>query len=121
LLTVVDLAISVLPGLLADPRPSAGWSAGGPGNPGGEEHWGAGGGDPWGCGTEGRGMNRRAFLSILSGGLLAAPLAAGAQSAGKVPRIGYLSLFPRSDPWGQRGVDTFWRGLRDLGHVEVRP
>ena len=63
-------------------------------------------------------MNRRAFLSILSGGLLAAPLAAGAQSAGKVTRIGYLSLFPRSDPWGQRGVDTFRRGLRDLGHVE---
>jgi putative tryptophan/tyrosine transport system substrate-binding protein len=35
-----------------------------------------------------------------------------------MPRIGYLSLFSRSDPWGQRGVDAFRHGLRDLGYVE---
>ena len=36
-------------------------------------------------------MDRRAFLSIVTGGgLLAAPLAAEAQTAGKVYRIGYL-------------------------------
>ena len=33
---------------------------------------------------------RRAFLGTLTGGLLAAPRAAGAQQAAKVPRIGYL-------------------------------
>src|SRR5262252_8176466 len=35
-----------------------------------------------------------------------------------MPRIGYLSLFSRSDPWGQRGIDAFRHGLRDLGYVE---
>jgi hypothetical protein len=37
-----------------------------------------------------RTMNRRAFLRALSGSLIAAPLAAEAQSAGKVWRIGFL-------------------------------
>jgi hypothetical protein len=35
-------------------------------------------------------MNRRAFIGSLEGGLLAAPLVAEGQSAGKVYRIGYL-------------------------------
>ena len=35
-------------------------------------------------------MPRRAFLAITAGGLLAAPLAAEAQQAGKVYRIGVL-------------------------------
>ena len=63
-------------------------------------------------------MERRVFIGMLTGGLLAAPLAAEAQSVGKMPRIGYLSLFSRSDPWGQRGIDAFRHGLRDLGYVE---
>lgn len=62
-------------------------------------------------------MDRRTFLGTLAGSL-ATLFGAQAQSAGKVPQIGYLSLFPRSDSWGQRGVDTFRRGLRDLGYVE---
>jgi hypothetical protein len=33
-------------------------------------------------------MDRRMFLGIWASGLLAAPLAAEAQQAGKVPRIG---------------------------------
>ena len=55
-------------------------------------------------------MDRRAFLSTLTGGLLAAPLAAGAQQAGKVYRIGYLpfSTCPvppyEDDPVRQRSV-----------------
>jgi len=36
-------------------------------------------------------MDRRVFIGTLAGGLLAAPLAAEAQSAAKVPRIGYLA------------------------------
>ena len=35
-------------------------------------------------------MNRRTFLCGLALGTLAAPLAAGAQQAGKIPRIGVL-------------------------------
>jgi hypothetical protein len=36
-------------------------------------------------------INRRAFLGAIAGGLLAAPLAAEAEQAGKVYRIGLLS------------------------------
>jgi len=37
-------------------------------------------------------MPRRTFMAIITGGLLAAPLAAEAEQAGKVWRIGWLSL-----------------------------
>jgi hypothetical protein len=35
-------------------------------------------------------MERRRFIEVIAGGLLAAPLGAEAQQAGKVPRIGWL-------------------------------
>ncbi len=60
-------------------------------------------------------MDRRAFIGTLAGGLLAAPLAAEAQQAGKMYRIGFLV--------GARnpGVESsFPRGLLDLGYVEGR-
>jgi putative ABC transport system substrate-binding protein len=63
-------------------------------------------------------VDRRAFISTLTGGLLA-PLAAEAQPvAGKVPRIGLLSV--GSDP--SRPLSPQWLafldGLRALGYVE---
>ena len=60
-------------------------------------------------------MDRRSFIATLAGGLLAAPLAAEAQPAGKVPRIGFL-FSGASGP--AREVDTFRQGLRDLGYIE---
>ncbi len=61
-------------------------------------------------------MNRRAFLSTLTLALLAAPLAADAQQAGKVHRIGYLS---GSSSTAQRDlIEAFRQGLRELGWVE---
>jgi hypothetical protein len=39
-------------------------------------------------------MERRRFVAVMAGGLVAAPLAAGAQQAGKVYRIGFLSGSP---------------------------
>ena len=61
-------------------------------------------------------MNRRAFFGAL--GLLAAPVAAWAQPAGKVWRIGYLSLpTPELD---RRWVAAFQQGLRELGYMEGR-
>ena len=61
-------------------------------------------------------VQRRQFL-IAAGGLLAAPLAAEAQQAAKVARIGYLS--PKvADSLHLR--DAFLQGLRDLGYVEGR-
>ena len=59
---------------------------------------------------------RRAFMGTLAGGLLAAPLAAEAQQAGRVSRIGYLSLFSASNPYPPS--EAFWQGLHDLGWVE---
>ena len=38
-------------------------------------------------------MPRRAFTAIIAGGLLARPLAVGAQPARNVPRVGLLLLF----------------------------
>jgi putative ABC transport system substrate-binding protein len=63
-------------------------------------------------------MNRRTFLSALSGSLLAAPLAAAAQPAGKVWRIGYLDQ--GSSARSTLYADGLRQGLRDLGWVEGR-
>jgi putative ABC transport system substrate-binding protein len=62
-------------------------------------------------------MDRRAFLA---GGatLLAAPLAAGAQPAGKVPRVGYISPGSSSDPVRLHRFEAFRQGMRELGYVE---
>jgi len=61
-------------------------------------------------------MNRRAFVRMFAGGLLAAPLAAEAQQVGKVYRIGFLGL---SSPAGYAAnLQAFRQGLRDLGYHE---
>jgi ABC-type uncharacterized transport system substrate-binding protein len=53
------------------------------------------------------------YIVILALGILLAPLAAEAQLAGKVWRIGYLAGTPRVPQ-----IDAFVQGLRDLGYVE---
>ena len=66
-------------------------------------------------------MERRAFVGLIAGGLLSAPLAARGQQP-RVPRIGYLRFI------GFSGYDESFRtGLRELGyvvgqnlHIEVR-
>src|SRR6058998_3099228 len=55
-------------------------------------------------------MKRRVFVTGFAG-LLAAPRAAEAQPAGKVPRIGFLS--DSRQPWDE----GFRQGLRELGYV----
>jgi putative tryptophan/tyrosine transport system substrate-binding protein len=61
-------------------------------------------------------MNRRTFLSTMSF-LFAAPLVARAQSAGKLPRIGWLgNTAPPPPPVNQ--LDGFIEGLREAGYVE---
>ena len=62
-------------------------------------------------------ISRRAFLGTVTGGLLAAPLAAEAQESAKVPRIGWLALNLAANP---RLREAFLQGLRDLGYVEGR-
>ena len=61
-------------------------------------------------------MERRAFIGTLTGGLLAAPLAAEAQQAGKTWRVGYLG---NANPTlSAPSRDAFRQGLRELGWVE---
>jgi ABC-type uncharacterized transport system substrate-binding protein len=61
-------------------------------------------------------MDRRAFLAGAAA-LLAAPLAAEAQPAAKIARIGYLAFNLASSPHLH---EAFRQGLRDLGYVEGR-
>ena len=63
-------------------------------------------------------MDRRTFISSVTFGLLAAPLAVEAQQAGKVYRIGYLGAASPSDPSFQRFFEAFRKGLAQLGYVE---
>ena len=61
--------------------------------------------------------DRRAFVSRLAFGLLAAPPAAEAQQAGKVARIGYLLQSPLTEkPSAER--QGFLQGRRELGYAE---
>ena len=62
-------------------------------------------------------MPRRTFMGIIAGGLLAAPLAAGAQQAGKVWRIGVLSGGSAAIPDPLRSSED---KLRALGYIEGR-
>ena len=62
-------------------------------------------------------MQRRSFMGVFTGCLLAVPLAAEVRSAGKVWRIGYLAPEPAS-PFG--GIDEFRQWLQELGYVEGR-
>ena len=61
-------------------------------------------------------IHRRTFLGALASGLLSAPLAAEAQSAGKVYRIGVLES--TSPALNAANLAAFQQELRELGYVE---
>jgi putative ABC transport system substrate-binding protein len=66
-------------------------------------------------------ISRRAFLSSLAGGLLAAPLAAQAQKSEKLAHVGILGLGPTPSPQElAKSVSTnpFWLSMRQLGWVD---
>jgi len=63
-------------------------------------------------------MERRAFLALVPGRLLAAPLAAEAQQAARVYRLGFLGQTSAAD-FG-RQTAALRQGLRDLGYEEGR-
>ena len=52
------------------------------------------------------------------GAVLAAPLAAGAQQAGKVYRIGWLGITPPTLPAAQRIENALVEALRDRAFIE---
>jgi len=61
-------------------------------------------------------IERRRFIEIIVGALLAAPLAAEAQQSGKVYRIVFLGA--SSPELESELVAAFREGLRDLGYIE---
>jgi putative ABC transport system substrate-binding protein len=63
-------------------------------------------------------MDRCRFLLTSLAAGLAGPLAAGAQQADRIARVGYLTLnLGAGEP---RGREAFLQSLRDLGYVEGR-
>jgi putative ABC transport system substrate-binding protein len=63
-------------------------------------------------------MERRTFMATIASGLLAAPLAAEAQQAGKVYKIGILAAGSSQAP--RPHIKGFLQGLHALGYVEGR-
>jgi len=63
-------------------------------------------------------VDRRAFIAVIGGGLLAAPLVAEGQQPGKVYRIGMLET--RATVLNAANIDAFRQGLRELGYKEGR-
>jgi putative tryptophan/tyrosine transport system substrate-binding protein len=65
-------------------------------------------------------MERRTFLGLATGVLLAAPLTARAQQVGKIARVGILGIGPAPSPQElAKSVSTnpFWLSMRHLGWV----
>src|SRR5438093_8018956 len=56
------------------------------------------------------------FIVTLTLSMLAAPLVAGAQPAGKVPTIGFLTH--NSATQTAQAFEAFAQGLRELGYIE---
>jgi len=64
-------------------------------------------------------MKRREFITLL-GGAAAWPLAARAQQAERMRRIGVLTPFAADDPEGQARLRAFMQGLQQLGWTDGR-
>ena len=65
-------------------------------------------------------MDRRAFLGSLAGGLLAAPVAAEAQPARRLPQLCFLTFDPGTARSPSPRFAAFFQGLQDLGYVNER-
>jgi putative ABC transport system substrate-binding protein len=62
-------------------------------------------------------MKRREFITLL-GAAVAWPLAARAQQADRVRRVGLLSNIAESDPEAQSMIGAFHQALQELGWVD---
>jgi putative ABC transport system substrate-binding protein len=62
-------------------------------------------------------VKRRDFITLL-GGAIAWPLAARAQQAERVRRIGVCMNLAADDPEGQARLTAFAQGLQQLGYAQ---
>jgi hypothetical protein len=65
-------------------------------------------------------ITRRYFVSCLGGTAAAWPLAARAQQAERMRRIGMLVLYAEGDPTGQSRIAAFREALQQLGWMGGR-
>ena len=65
-------------------------------------------------------IERRRFIEVIAGGILAAPLAVEAQQAEKVWRVGYLGNSPLTDPVVAGFFEALRHRLQEHGYVEGR-
>ena len=65
-------------------------------------------------------MKRREFMKLLGGATVAWPLAARAQQADRMPRVGVLMNLAADDPEGQARLADFLAGLQELGWTDGR-
>jgi hypothetical protein len=66
-------------------------------------------------------VNRRSFITLLSGAAAGWPLALRAQQAAGVRRVGMLMDTTADNAEGRARVDAFQQQLKELGWVEGRP
>ena len=70
--------------------------------------------------VRGTGMKRRDFLGIVSGAVVAGPIAVGAQQSERVRFIGMINALESDDPEAQARAAVFEQALRQLGWVVGR-
>ena len=76
---------------------------------------------PWIPASAGmNGIARRAFITLLGGAAAAWPLAARAQQAERVRRIGVLNPFAENDLEVQANIAAFRQALQKLGWTDGR-
>jgi len=63
-------------------------------------------------------MRRRDFIKIIGGAAATWPLAAVAQQAERIRRIGVLMSLAADDPEGQARMAAFLQGLQQLGWID---
>jgi len=65
-------------------------------------------------------VKRRAFMTLLGGVAVAWPLAARAQQAAGMRRIGVLTAFADNDAEAQANITAFRQSLEKVGWIEGR-
>src|SRR5262245_60978037 len=65
-------------------------------------------------------MKRREFMALLGSAVAAWPLAARAQQAERMRRIGVLLVLAEGDPEAQRRIAIIQKGLETFGWIDAR-